>query len=441
MPASTYEPLGSVTLSSAQTQVTFTNIPQIYTDLVVVHSGYSSTLFGSNFNFNGDTATNYSQTGINGNGTSATSYRDTNNTKVNAVGLFNTTGDMGANVTHIMNYSNSTTFKTVLSRMGSAGWGTRANVSLWRSTQAINSITITSSSADTYSAGSTFSLYGVGANTLKATGGDIITTDGTYWYHAFKTSGTFRPASGTSLTCDVLVVAGGGSGGNSNNIFNTAGGGGAGGVFYSASNSISSAQTVTVGAGASGASAGIQGSNSVFGSLTAAVGGGGGGNYASGSVTGGSGGSGGGGSSLGNYAGGSATSGQGFAGGNGNTSRVGAGGGGAGAVGANAVAEPNGGNGGAGVNTYSSWLTSTGLGVSGFIAGGGGGGNSPAYGTPTGGAGGSGGGGRSFATSGVAGGPGVANTGSGGGAGTGNGGSPYYGGNGGSGLVIVRYAV
>jgi hypothetical protein len=64
---------------------------------------------------------------------------------------------------------------------------------------------------------STFYLYGVAklgttpAIVPYATGGDTIMTDGTYWYHAFTSSGTFTPAKG--LSCDVLVVAGGGGGG------------------------------------------------------------------------------------------------------------------------------------------------------------------------------------------------------------------------------------
>lgn len=442
MPSSTYVALGSVTLSSSQTQVTFSNIPQIYTDLIVVHSGYASTLFGSNFQFNGDGKTNYSQVGMNGNGTSATSYVDNNNTKINAVGLFNTTGDMGANVTYIMNYSNSTTFKTVLGRMGSAGWGTRANVSTWRKTAAINSITISSFSADTYSAGATFSLYGVGANELKATGGDIIQTDGTYWYHAFKSSGTFTPLS--TLSCDVLVVGGGGGGGAQ-----VGGGGGAGGVFYATSQSISAAQTITIGAGGAGGtvsvSQGSNGTNSTFGSLTAALGGGGGGSLLSGTgVNGLSGGSGGGGGTSGtaNGTGGSSTqtgtggTGYGFAGGNG-IHPSGGGGGGAGAVGVNSATGATGGAGGAGLNTWSTWLNTTGTGVEGIIAGGGGGGSNGAVLAPGGTGGGGAGGASNYARPAA----GLPNTGGGGGGTRDLPDNGEAGARGGSGLVIVRYAV
>jgi hypothetical protein len=59
-----------------------------------------------------------------------------------------------------MNYSNSTTYKTILGRSNAATSGTSAAVGLWRSTSAINSIEIGTVS---FTAGSTFSLYGIAA--------------------------------------------------------------------------------------------------------------------------------------------------------------------------------------------------------------------------------------------------------------------------------------
>jgi hypothetical protein len=62
----------------------------------------------------------------------------------------------------------------------------------------------------------------------KASGG-TITTDGTYWYHTFTTSGTFVPYE--NLTADCLVIAGGGAGAATDgNDTQGGGGGGAGGL-------------------------------------------------------------------------------------------------------------------------------------------------------------------------------------------------------------------
>jgi hypothetical protein len=343
-------------------------------------------------------------------------------------------------ITHIMNYSNTTTYKTVLSRGSSANNIAIAYVDLWRNTAAITSITLTPSSATNFDAGSTFSLYGINAegdSSPKATGG-TVTSDANYWYHTFPMSGRFTPNQ--SLTADVLVVAGGGGGSNG-----YGGGAGAGGVVYFASQSLTvGSYNCTVGSGGPGTTvvngAGTSGVNSQFASLTASVGGGGGGAFLANGIAGGSGSGGGwagttvatGGAST--QTGTGATAFYGNAGGSSFSTALTAtaasgGGGGSGAVGGTATSA-TGGNGGAGINTYSSWLSATGIGVSGFIAGGGGG-----VGTTTGGTAGSGGGGTGASGGSGAGTAGVINTGSGGGATNDN-----IARNGGSGVIIVRYA-
>lgn len=445
MPSETYVALGSVTVSSAQSQITFSNIPQTYTDLILVSNIATASINPSIYmRFNGDSQTNYSFTTLYGNGTSAASTRGTNQSKAIMAWYVSPDTTMAMiNTTQILNYSNNTINKNVISRAnrGSANnsQGTEASVSLWRKTDAITSITLLPEA--NFSIGSTFNLYGIGATDLKATGGDIIQTDGTYWYHAFTKSGTFTPK--TALTCDYLVIAGGGGGGTplaggggAGGLRSTVGATGGGGSLESAlSLSAGTNYTVTIGAGGG---INLNGSNSTFSTITS-TGGGRGGYYSStAGATGGSGGGGGGGD--GTLAGGSGTANQGYAGGSGNdgaaggyVTRVGGGGGGAGAAGANANGSTNvAGNGGAGVQ-ITAFATPTGTGVSGFYAGGGGG-SVQAAGTA--GAGGSGGGGRGGAN--VYGARAIANTGSGGG-GTGQAnGSPGFGG---SGLVIVRYAV
>lgn len=455
----TYTAIGTITLDSSETEITFSNIPQIYTDLTLVvagtHTGSGvAGLYIGGINGDGYGSTFYSRTLLQGNGSAASSARGTNEDSLN-IGLI---GSVQTNsIFHFINYSNNYTYKTILARSNDSSALTRAAVAnYFYNTKPITSFTLT---GVTFAAGTTFSLYGTGANQLKATGGDIITTDGTYWYHAFKTSGTFTPNS--TLSCDVLVVAGGGAGGSSQaGAAYQATGGGAGGVFYSSGNSISAARTVTVGAGGTAVGQtypfqGGNGSNSTFQGLTAAVGGGGGIYYGVGSqgINGGSGGGGGG--QHNTPTPGLGTSGQGNNGGVGVYSA--GGGGGAGAVGGNSGWSANNaqaGVGGAGVNTYSAWLNTTNTGVNGFIAGGGGGGFSDGYGTPSnylnGGSGGGGVGGSGGINSPVGinaqfAGAGVPNTGGGGGGGGANTNTSYSGGfngaNGGSGLVIVRYAV
>ena len=97
--------------------------------------------------------------------------------------------------------------KTVLGRGNSYEY-VGAVAGTWNNAAPITSINILSSA--TFSSGTLISIYGIQAGTPKAQGGNIVTTDGTYWYHAFTASGTFTPSS--TITADYLVVGAGGGG-------------------------------------------------------------------------------------------------------------------------------------------------------------------------------------------------------------------------------------
>jgi hypothetical protein len=422
--------------------VTFSSIPQTYTDLVLVASLNQATGSPQNMlmRLNGDTTSIYSDTILSGTGSAAESVRNSNQTRFQMDRYaFPPSSGFSNNIIQIMNYSNTTTNKTIINRVNNAASGTDAIVHLWRNTAAISSLELFSGSGGNYAVGSTFTIYGIsnaGDASPKATGGDVF-SDANYWYHAFPMSGNFVPNQ--SLTADILCIAGGGGGGG----YYYGGGGGAGGLqsFTSQSLVASSYQVLIGGGGAGGSSfgqaSGVSGSNSQFGTLTASVGGGFGARYITNGGNGGSGGGAGadgsGGGSLGAN-GGTGTAGQGNAGGRAwnQTGGPATGGGGGGAVGAGANGAANaGGAGGAGSSAFSSWASATGTGSSGSYAGGGGGGSltgTPGTATAGGGAGG-----------GVSGTNAVAFTGGGGG-GVGDGAPSNFGGNGGSGIVIVRYA-
>ena len=98
------------------------------------------------------------------------------------------------------------------------------------------------------------------------TGGTLFTSGG-FNYRVFTSSGTLG-VSGGSISADILVIAGGGGGGLSANGTNGAtGGGGAGGCLSFTSQTISSNQTVTIGAGGagSGVAADVEAGKTVLG--------------------------------------------------------------------------------------------------------------------------------------------------------------------------------
>jgi hypothetical protein len=452
MPVENYVLIERTELNASAASVTFASIPQSgYTDLKIVASSrdtntgaYWSNIF---LTFNNNTA-NYSTRllgNADGSAVSATSGSSTYIQYGYSVSPSSTASTFSNTEIYIPNYTGNTN-KSVSIDSVTENNGTQILLSLaaglWSNTAAITSITLTAANSSSFTANSTFSLYGIAALGTtpaiapKADGGNIIDYDGTYWIHTFTSSGTFTPQTG--LTCDYLVVAGGGGGAREQGGGGGAGGlrstvtatGGGGSLESALSLSAATNYAVTIGAGGTGAtssaSRGNIGNNSVFSTITSNGGGGGG---SQGSSAGQDGGSGGGGART-YTAGGAGTANQGYAGGIGTSSASFGcgGGGGAGAIGG-AGTTTVGGNGGNGVATVISGTSVT-------YAGGGGGG---IYGTTGAGAGGTGGGGAGAigvnATS------GTANTGGGGG-GTGQNSSTSLignGGNGGAGIVIIRY--
>jgi hypothetical protein len=75
-----------------------------------------------------------------------------------------TVGASGSNsIIDIMNYSNTTTYKTALHRFNDANAIVFAIVGLWRNTAAINQVRVFSTNAVNFAVGSTFTLYGIKA--------------------------------------------------------------------------------------------------------------------------------------------------------------------------------------------------------------------------------------------------------------------------------------
>ena len=160
----TYTPIATTTLSSTANSFTFSSIPSIYTDLVLVARGqFASGADYPVYQFNGDTSTNYSDLPLRGNGSAVQSGAASNR-------VFTSVSSFGAGTTepfmfnsNFMDYSNSTTYKTVLSRWGNTSQETSLTVGTWRSTAAITSIKVYGLTGATFAVGTTFTIYGIAA--------------------------------------------------------------------------------------------------------------------------------------------------------------------------------------------------------------------------------------------------------------------------------------
>ena len=164
---STYTPIATTTLGSNTATVTFSSISGSYTDLVLIANfvGFTNTNTEAvSVRLNGDTGSNYSATFLRGNGTAASSARASNDNRM-VVGATQTGTNTSAamNILQFMNYSNATTYKTILTRYSQASLQAETDIGLWRNTAAITSIEFGTYGTNLMLTGSVITLYGIEA--------------------------------------------------------------------------------------------------------------------------------------------------------------------------------------------------------------------------------------------------------------------------------------
>ncbi len=164
MPAiNTYVPLGTITLAASASEVIFSGIPaslngQSFRDLVLVANGTTSDSNGYVIlQFNGDTASNYSNVFMTGFGSTVESIASTDSGIKRAL-----MGNVqSAIIWQALDFSATDKHKTVLSRSGANGsTNVAAGAGRWASTSAITSIRIYSEFSS-FVSGTTMSIYGI----------------------------------------------------------------------------------------------------------------------------------------------------------------------------------------------------------------------------------------------------------------------------------------
>jgi len=132
---------------------------------VSIRANSTPTSFGTGIRFNSDTGSNYSRTVLYGSGSSAVSFRDSSQTRIFYSAGSTTANQFNVIRLNISDYSNTTTYKTVIGRNDDNSDVTSMSAASWRSTNAITSITITpfDDNSTGFATGSTFTLYGIKA--------------------------------------------------------------------------------------------------------------------------------------------------------------------------------------------------------------------------------------------------------------------------------------
>lgn len=177
MPTPTYTLIASNTLTSTAASVTFSDIPQTFTDLVLrvsARNNDTQTWGHLHLRFNSDTTSNYSYTYLAGNGSTTASATSGNNVSTRAYyavdGNTATSNTFGSVEVYIPNY-NSTSAKPIgtfgVNETNSSTAGDAniaATAALYRGGSGISSITLGASSnfsTVSFLSGSSFFLYGV----------------------------------------------------------------------------------------------------------------------------------------------------------------------------------------------------------------------------------------------------------------------------------------
>lgn len=167
----TYDRISTITLQSNSSSIDFTNISSAYTDLVISgHIGATSESGFLRLRYNGDSSSNYSNlswyasytgsfpgTSIAGSG----AYPDLSWNYIQINTAPPPQIESGFSV-DIQNYKNTNIFKTAIIKYNNKK---EVNMSAcqWRSTAAINQVTIDIASGGLLLAGSKITLYGIAA--------------------------------------------------------------------------------------------------------------------------------------------------------------------------------------------------------------------------------------------------------------------------------------
>ena len=167
-----YESIATVTLGSNATSVSFTSIPSTYTHLqirAIARTDRSGVASGDwmKITFNSDTGTNYAFHQMQGDGASASaaaSASSANMEVIRVAGAASTANGFGAVVFDLLDYANTSKYKTqrTLGGYDNNGAGVVSLSSgVWMNTAAVTSITFVPGGGTNFVQYTSFALYGI----------------------------------------------------------------------------------------------------------------------------------------------------------------------------------------------------------------------------------------------------------------------------------------
>jgi hypothetical protein len=171
-----YESISTVTVGAGgSSSITFSSIPSTYSHLQLrwacITNRGTYAIDDIKVTFNSDTGANYSQHNLRGNGSTATAGSGVSQSYIyyDVSAGTSVSNFFGVAITDILDYANTNKYKTTRALTGTdtngAVAGEYGRVALqsggWRSTSAINSITIVPFTGTQFNQYSSFALYGI----------------------------------------------------------------------------------------------------------------------------------------------------------------------------------------------------------------------------------------------------------------------------------------
>jgi hypothetical protein len=163
--ANTYIPIATTTVGAGgASSISFTSIPQTYTDLVVLISARSTGADGNIMIRFNSSSSNFSQIRLYGDGTTAGGYGTYGEWSAWAANTGQTASTFGNSIIYIPNYTwsnNKLLSSLAVAENNAASTDMTAGAELWSNTAAITSISFVMGSSYNFAQYSTATLYGI----------------------------------------------------------------------------------------------------------------------------------------------------------------------------------------------------------------------------------------------------------------------------------------
>lgn len=170
MPTPTYTALANLTLSATDSDVTFSNIPNTYRDLVLVttlrNSAYGTPFSQMRLRINGDTGASYADVLMSGDGSGSGGGGGAVGGGATEITVYftepNTSSHFSTAVIQLIDYSVTNKHKNMLIRTNAPSTNVGAYGARWASNTAVSSISVFPPPGyGSWVIGSTFALYGI----------------------------------------------------------------------------------------------------------------------------------------------------------------------------------------------------------------------------------------------------------------------------------------